>query len=660
MRAGFVVHLTAAALFAGLAIALTWPLAIHLHEGTLGAGIGDNATFVWNFWWVRHAIADGVSPFWTPYLFAPLGTSLLLHTTTLLPTATATVLLPRAEPITTHNIALIATVFLNGLCAYGAACALKRRASATSAADAAKASKALDARGDLSLVDAYRAIVAGITFAASPFLVARMQGHFNVLSAWGLPLLVMALARFNRVAGSGGATITNAALIAGALAALAYTDYYFFIFGVALTAIYVSRVDINATPLTPARSRALRVLAIVAIGLIAAIAIIEMSGGGDLNIAGVQVSARGTFNLRGALSIAGLIALIVWKRPRVSLGAVPWRAVATGAGLLALALSPLIVAAANTIASGDYATQTYLWRSAPPGIDIGALILGNPFHPLYGSLTRAAYAHLHIDPVESVAWLGLIPMACLLFACFAPQCKPQPEVQRLLLIVAVFFVWALGPYLMTFGANSGLILPQTLLRFVPLLANARIPGRAFVMVALGASLLLAFVLPRKPSLVGLAAVLILLDYWPAPQAFVPFDRPPLYATLRSLPAGPVLDLPLGLRDGFGEGGHLDHHALFYQTLHEHPIGGGFVARLSPRVRRAYEDDPVLSVLLSEKAITAPPAQAQTLACAFRYVILPKASPALTVDVVNRVFELERLDADDARDLYRVTKCRMSR
>jgi hypothetical protein len=722
MRVRFVFHLAAVILYAGLALAFTWPLALHLHDGTLGAGIGDNATFVWNFWWIRTAIANGVSPFWTSSLFAPLGMSLLLHTTTLLPTVTATMMLPQADALTTHNVALIGTVFLNGLCAYGAAYALTRHAGAS-----------------LSNFDRHAAaFIAGLTFAASPCLMARLQGHFNVLSAWGLPLLVMALARFSRSAGAvgaaaaaaetaaaeaadaGGATIANAALVAAALVALAYTDYYFFIFGLLLAALLLLRVEVVSTPLpappgddvraatagdaveqrgpadgsrgdarvmtlpaprdsrggASARVLALRVLAIIAIALIVAIAVIELSGGGELTIAGIHISARSTFNLRTALSIVGLLALAVWKAPRVRAAAPPWRPILTAAALLGIALSPLIVAAARLIASGDYATQTYLWRSAPPGIDIGALILGNPFHPLTGSLTRAAYASLGIDAVESAVWLGLIPMACIAYACFAPAARTQrseqtqrtqrtqPEMRRWLLITAVFFVWALGPYLMVFGANSGVMLPQTLLRFIPLLANARVPGRAFVMVALGASLIVAFVLTsaltvsrmRKPALAGLAAALILLDLWPAPQPFVPFDRPALYATLRAQPAGPVLDLPIGIRDGFGERGHLDHRALFYQTLHEHPIAGGFVARLSPRVRQAYEQDPVLGALLLEKPMK--PSAGQTLACAFRYVIVPKAIAASTRDIVNQVFELERLDGDDARDLYRVTNCRM--
>jgi hypothetical protein len=134
---------------------------------------------------------------------------------------------------------------------------------------------------------------------------------------------------------------------------------------------------------------------------------------------------------------------------------------------------------------------------------------------------------------------------------------------------------------------------------------------------------------------------------------VSIDRPRLYATtLRNQPPGALLDLPLGLRDGFGERGHLDHRALFYQTLHQHPIAGGFVARLSPRIVEAYATDPVLGTLLFGRA----PASGQSLACTFRYLTIPTSATPGTREEIARVFTLERLDGDEARELFRITGC----
>jgi hypothetical protein len=59
----------------------------------------------------------------------------------------------------------------------------------------------------------------------------------------------------------------------------------------------------------------------------------------------------------------------------------------------------------------------------------------------------------------------------------------------------------------------------------------------------------------------------------------------------------VLELPLGIRDGFGETGRFDHRALVFQMTHRQPIAGGFVARLSPRTRLMYESSPALRSLM---------------------------------------------------------------
>ncbi len=50
----------------------------------------------------------------------------------------------------------------------------------------------------------------------------------------------------------------------------------------------------------------------------------------------------------------------------------------------------------------------------------------------------------------------------------------------------------------------------------------------------------------------------------------------------------VIELPTGLRDGFGEIGRFDHRALVHQMYHGRPLVGGFVGRLSPRIRAFYE------------------------------------------------------------------------
>jgi hypothetical protein len=181
----------------------------------------------------------------------------------------------------------------------------------------------------------------------------------------------------------------------------------------------------------------------------------------------------------------------------------------------------------------------------------------------------------------------------------------DPNVRRWTLVFAVFVVWALGPHLMAFGVNTGMILPQALLRYLPILSNARIPGRALVVVFLAIAVLAACAVSvwrRRSTLPAwaMAALMVgvVVDFLPAPFPLTALERPSIYATLRDRPErGAVCELPLGLRDGFAERGQFDERVLFFQTIHGRPMTGGFVARLPPSVLATYETDPLLSSLL---------------------------------------------------------------
>src|SRR6185437_8188581 len=120
--------------------------------------------------------------------------------------------------------------------------------------------------------------------------------------------------------------------------------------------------------------------------------------------------------------------------------------------------------------------QTYFWRSAPPGIDLGTLLLGNPSGLLTDASIAAWYQRLHMDALEQVAWVGPGVLALALGAVFL---LPRDTTVRLWLAIgSLFLVWALGPYLVAFGHNLRLPLPGALVRYVPIVSNARIPAQA--------------------------------------------------------------------------------------------------------------------------------------------------------------------------------------
>jgi hypothetical protein len=97
-----------------LTVLLTYPLAAHFSTHVIGTNV-DEGTFVWNLWWVRHALLDlHTSPFYTDWIFYPVGARLVFYT---LAPANALLSLPLqllAGPIVAENAVTWASFTLSG------------------------------------------------------------------------------------------------------------------------------------------------------------------------------------------------------------------------------------------------------------------------------------------------------------------------------------------------------------------------------------------------------------------------------------------------------------------------------------------------------------------------------------------------------------------
>jgi hypothetical protein len=643
-------HLAVAGTFAAFALLWSYPLALRLSSHIPGEGPGDNVAFLWSFWWMRESLAAGTDPFHTPLLFAPAGTDLSLNTHLALPAFFGATFLGGLPLVAAFNVTLLVTLFLNGLCAYWLAWRATR--------------------------DHAAALVAGLVFAGSPYVAARLHGHFNLLSAWTLPLFALA------VPGAVRGSMAAAAAAGVVLGATAYVDYYYVIFQLALAAFAVAfagwRWEVTRREPAHGARRLARVLWVLLALDAVVLAAIATTGGFTITLGPVRISAQDSFNARQALWV--LLAGLVWvhSRPHLRLArSVDWNGPRAATALLVmlgvfLALAaPLLWHVAGLVLRHEYVSQRYYWRSAPKGIDVVTLLLGNPFHGLWGDSVGGLYDRLGIDRLEACAWIGVAPLALAFWG--ASRRRREDAARYWTAVAALFFVWALGPHLMAFGANTGMILPQTVLRFVPLAANARIPGRAIVLVHLAVALLAALAIARwraggSRRLLAVAgiALVVVADDMVAPFPLVALERPAIYETIRDRPErGSVYELPMGTRDSFHERGRLDHRTLFYQTIHERPIAGGVVSRLSPAVRAAYEADPLLSALLRLSEGAEEPRQrlpgrdegrdllsAQGVA----FVVLNRAgAPPGLVRYAEDVLPLRLIRTDGERSLYEVER-----
>lgn len=124
------VHLLVLGIYALLAVALSYPLPLHIATHVPGSATWalDEYSFVWNLWWFRHALlALGQSPLHTNHIFYPVGADLGLYTMNLLNGALAISLLPLWPLPVVHNVQWWGSTALSAFGAYLLATHLLRK-----------------------------------------------------------------------------------------------------------------------------------------------------------------------------------------------------------------------------------------------------------------------------------------------------------------------------------------------------------------------------------------------------------------------------------------------------------------------------------------------------------------------------------------------------
>ena len=198
-------HLPALVLFAALAIVWTWPLVLHFRDHVPGQP-GDNFSFLWNLWWMRKAlVAPDLSFFRSVYLFSPFGVDLVNHPHTAFQGLISATLLSKLSIVEAENLYIVVSVFLNAACAYALAFDITRIRRLS--------------------------VLAGVAFGGSPYVAAHLFGHFDLLTAWVIPLFALL---FRRALIDGRVMPAVAAGLSLAIAA--YSAYYHVVY-IALFAI---------------------------------------------------------------------------------------------------------------------------------------------------------------------------------------------------------------------------------------------------------------------------------------------------------------------------------------------------------------------------------------------------------------------------------------
>jgi hypothetical protein len=586
MRSVWRQHVLVFAAYVVLMLVQSWPLPLKLSTHLTGTPAGDAGVYVWNIWVFSHEIVEtGTTPLSTAEIL-PLGdptgvepTDLSLHNYTIATDLLALPLLGWLGVVRTFNILF----FFNGALAAFGVYLLARR---------------LTQRGPESFL-------AGLMFGCSAFLMTRGLGHFSLHQAAPLPIFMLMLYR------AWDSQKLRDAILAGAVLAWAsFCDPYYAIYCLMLGALFLGSrlLDIQVARRERQDLAAARHLLNVAIAAGAALVIgVKVLGQGSVNVGPLHLSMHSLNTPILVLSLLLAARLAVSANFQITAIPLPTRRFVVRATLVcgvvaAMLMSPTLLAMGRRAVTGDVATVPVLWRSSAPGIDLLALLMPNPNHPL----APASWAEWlasgpggYLDQVASLSWIGLaIIFVAWRWAGFRPS--------RFWLVTTIgFATLALGPFIQIARINTLIPTPWTLLRYVPVIGSARMPPRFMAIVTMGFAVLIGYALvaltsrfPAKRRLILSAAGLLLAaELIAAPRPLYSATLPKVYEVIAADPRPiRVLELPTGIRDGLSSIGDFSAGTQFRQTFHGKGLIGGYLSRVAPSIKSRYRRMPVTSAL----------------------------------------------------------------
>jgi hypothetical protein len=267
--------------------------------------------------------------------------------------------------------------------------------------------------------------------------------------------------------------------------------------------------------------------------------------------------------------------------------------------IVGLAIAPLVVhvVAREKVSSLEDTRASFREHVMEP-LD---LITPSFMHPVLSRFERSRDRF----PQESTGYLGLIAIALAITALvgrrriYDPrQAAPVTNLRLAAAIAVVFAILSFGAEIKITGRPAGIPMPAALFAEVPILRQARAPGRHVILAALGVSILAAAGwqrVPRRRWRIGLALAMA-FEFWPAVPLFNAHVDEAYYRIASQPGHFAVLDVPASMRDGTRVLGQPVSH-LLAQTVHHKPIIGGVVSRLSDESWKAASSAPLVRSLL---------------------------------------------------------------
>jgi hypothetical protein len=504
--------------YLAMALVMTYPLAREFTRAIPGDGF-DGWQNVWNLWWVKRALlVEGSSPYFTRMVDYPVGAFLYFHTLNIFNGLTFLPITLGGGPMLAYNVAALFSFVAGGYGAYLLGLQVISRAPAA---------------GHLARHQAQvAAFLGGLVFVFSPYHMAHLLGHMQLISLEWLPFYALFTIRQldNSVGWQTGGLGKQAARKSSASSRLRYA-----------------------------------LISTLFLVLVAAC---------DWYYAFYMVLFTGLYWL-----------WVVWHR-RTWLA--PTLGVAAVGLFFVLATSPVLVPLVRESTRADYMVPP-AGSTERLSADLTAFLTPSELHPLWGGWAVRWADRFTASTSERTVFAGYSVLVLGLVALVT-----RWRLARFWGVSAlVFAALALGPVLhiagnTQWGGIGPIPLPYALLQKVmPLLRISRSVSRFDVVVmlslgilaAIGLNWLLSRAREKYYNKVGSwlmaagALGVVAVEFWVAPYPIsVPETQPFHYRLAQETEPFAVMDIPMDW----------DRPAnLLYQTVHQKPTVSGYTSRTNP-------------------------------------------------------------------------------
>jgi len=563
----------------------------------------DESTFIWNIWYLKHALVDQqISPLHTELIWYPLGIDLVLYTYNFYHALFAQPLALAVNLSFGSNVTLLASTVLSGYGVFLLVRYLLKRGLVIGDWVIGNSDADQSPNHPISQSPNYQlplttfllpALIAGLLYAfASNRAIYAALGHYDMVTTQWIPFYALMLLR----------SLDGELFIRQRRKAAILAGLFFALNGLAemITAVF---------------------LAIFTVIVLAVWLINRRRGASKEKGQAVESKGQGVsfLSAMAALIVIGLVGFLIW--------------------------SPVLLPILNQFLTNDFSLKG--WGEAIPlSTDLLGWFTPTVLHPIFGGDLVANLRQVQLRALETdgiglrdvnTVFLGWVSLALALVGALIYRRQVRVWIWTSL----IFGLFTLGPFLQINGryrfdldgVEATFPLPYALLHYLPIIKANRAPNRNSVLLMLGLAVLVGYAVywilevgygrlrkregdrlsmqspipnPQSPNhpisnlqyLISLTlAALILFEHLAIPAPLSDARIPAVYAQIAADPRPvSVLQFPLGWRNSFGTFGPEQTQLQYFQTAHGKPMLGGNISRAPDFKLEYFERVPLFQAL----------------------------------------------------------------